>query len=76
LQYHRGAQGILHLVEGLGSRRFFVQHLDNVKAVLGFHQVGYLPFIQAEGGLFKFRDGLSLGDPAQVATFIFRARIL
>ncbi len=76
LEEVRGADGILHFVESLGMGVLFVDDLNDVEAVLGFDEVGGFAFVEAEGGLLEFRHGLTLNQPAQIATFGLGAGIL
>src|SRR5450432_1800425 len=46
----------------------FIQHFDDVEAILRFHQVRNIALVQAKSGLFELRDGLPLNDPPNVAT--------
>ena len=66
---HRLQDGIAHFLKGSRVGGFAVKNLDDVEAILRFHEIGNLALRQAEGGLLKFRDGLAFDDPAQVAAF-------
>src|SRR5207245_9576649 len=63
------------ILEWHGVSRLFYQLLYDVEAVLRLDKVRVLVWAQAEGCLLKFRDGLTLSDPAQVTTFVFRSRV-
>ena len=48
---------------------------DDMKAVLGLHNLANLTRLQRKSSLLKLRDHRSGSKPAKVATFLFTARI-
>ena len=68
--------GAADFVETLGMSLFVIQNFDDVKAVLGLHQIRDRSLGQGKRSLLKFGHGLAFNDPAQIATFGFGAIIL
>ena len=64
-----------HVVEALCVRGLFIEHLDDVEAVLRFHEVRDRAFRQAEGRVLEFRHGLPFDDPVEIAA-LRRRRVL
>src|SRR5271170_3102580 len=64
---HRLQDGVADFLKTLGVGVFAVENLDDMEAVLSFHQIGNGALGQAERGLLKFRDGLALDNPAEIS---------
>src|SRR5262249_3517710 len=56
-----------HLIERLCAGWLAVNNLNDMKAVLGFDQIGDRSLGQAKSGRFKLRHGLAADDPIQVS---------